>query len=168
VSFDEFRRHRYIAAKGPGGFGDCLAEGGMRTMRRAIGTLVVSLMLAGATAVGTAQPAAATIDELVASFCSGGNGNLEPPGQSDPAKRSFVRALQATGTSEIHFGVDPAGTPGNFITVHLLATPASKFTPTTDYISFPDPFSNATLFLQVATPNSPAFAHCPKLTFPTE
>lgn len=138
----------------------------MRTMRRAIGTLVVSLILAGATAVGTAQRAAATIDEIVASFCSGGNGNLEPPGQSDPAKRSFVRALQATGTIELHPGVNPAGATGAFLTVHLLATPAAKFTPTSTYISFP--FEGATVYLQVGTPNSPAFAHCPKLTFLSE
>ena len=51
---------------------------------------------------GMAAPAAATIHEIVASFCSGGNGNVFPAVVSPRSGRqSFLRALQASGAVTI-------------------------------------------------------------------
>lgn len=54
-------------------------------------------VLAASLIVATVAPASATIHEIVASFCSGGNGNVFPPGQSDFSKKSLLRAVQASG-----------------------------------------------------------------------
>jgi hypothetical protein len=54
--------------------------------------------LAAALAVlATPRPAHAFIHEIIASLCKAPPGDTEPPGQSEPDSKAFVRALMATG-----------------------------------------------------------------------
>ena len=62
----------------------------MRTRRLFVAASVLTLCLA------TAKPAQASIHEIIGALCRTG-GEVEPPGQNNVAKKSFVRALQATG-----------------------------------------------------------------------
>jgi len=43
------------------------------------------------------RPAHAFIHEIIASLCKAPPGDTEPPGQSSPDSKAFVRALMATG-----------------------------------------------------------------------
>jgi hypothetical protein len=43
------------------------------------------------------RPAHAFIHEIIASLCKAPPGDTEPPGQSSPESKAFVRALMATG-----------------------------------------------------------------------
>ena len=65
----------------------------MRSFRR----LAAAIAIAGAMALGSVAPASAAIHEKVASFCSGGHGNLDPGGQERFGSQWFLRALTATG-----------------------------------------------------------------------
>ena len=54
--------------------------------------------LAAALAVlATARPAHAFIHEIIAAACRAPDGDVEPPGQSEPDSKAFTRALMATG-----------------------------------------------------------------------
>ena len=54
--------------------------------------------LAAALAVlATPRPAHAFIHEIIAAACRAVAGDVEPPGQSEPDSKAFVRALMATG-----------------------------------------------------------------------
>jgi hypothetical protein len=56
------------------------------------------IALAAALAVlATPRPAHAFIHEIIASLCKAPPGDTEPPGQSSPESKAFVRALMATG-----------------------------------------------------------------------
>ena len=56
------------------------------------------IALAAALAVlATPRPAHAFIHEIIASLCKAPPGDTEPPGQSEPDSKAFVRALMATG-----------------------------------------------------------------------
>jgi hypothetical protein len=56
------------------------------------------IALAAALAVlATPRPAHAFIHEIIASLCKAPPGDTEPPGQSSPDSKAFVRALMATG-----------------------------------------------------------------------
>lgn len=60
-------------------------------------------------------PAQGIIHEIVASFCSGGQGlheNVDPPGQLNTKGNSFARGLQASGVYTFAEGVDQEGQIG--------------------------------------------------------
>ena len=58
----------------------------------------VGIGLAAALAVlAVPRPAHAFIHEIIAALCRAPDGNVEPPGQSSPDSKAFVRALMATG-----------------------------------------------------------------------
>lgn len=59
-----------------------------------------------------ASTAPAAIHEIVAKFCSGGQGNLDPAGQLNTQGNSFLRALQASKVYDVQFGVNQAGQIG--------------------------------------------------------
>jgi hypothetical protein len=59
---------------------------------------LAGICLAAALAVlATPRPAHAFIHEIIAALCRAPAGDVEPPGQSDPDSKAFVRALMATG-----------------------------------------------------------------------
>ena len=125
-----------------------------------------ALTLAGMLALVAVAPANAAIHELVATFCSGGSGNVDPGGQTRFGTQSFVRALQATGIYDIQFGVVPAGeaapAPGTApVTVEIdYDHPASKFSDAGGYFVFVDPEAGLTVYLEAGFPDHPAFQHC--------
>jgi hypothetical protein len=120
-------------------------------------TGVTAAVLAGALVVGAIAPASATIHEMVASFCSGGQGNVFPGGQSQFGSQSFLRALQASGTVTVHANTPTAGAitvdynndakPGKFVgnDVFVEAIPG--------------------VWVEVLEPDHPAFEHCTNFTF---
>lgn len=112
-------------------------------------------------------PASGAVHEIVASFCSGGNGNLEPGGQVRFGTASFLRALQASGVYTIQFGVVPAGedapTDGSTpVTVSVdYSSPNSKFADAGYWWVFSE--GGLTIYLRAGTPDHPAFERCRKL-----
>jgi len=135
----------------------------MRSPRR----LLTALGLASALALGTVAPASAAIHEIVASFCSGGNGNLDPGGQIRFGERSFLRALQASGLYSIEFGEAPADGPPpaegtTAVTIDIdYSRPNSKFVATGGWLVFP--VDGLTVYLSAGAPDHPAFDHCPAM-----
>ena len=63
----------------------------MATRNLFVAASVLTLCLA------TAKPAQASIHEIIAAACRSGGEEVKPPGQNNVAKKSFVRALMATG-----------------------------------------------------------------------
>jgi hypothetical protein len=120
-------------------------------------TRIAAGLLAGILLLAMAVPASATIHEMVASFCSGGNGNVFPAGQSDPTKSSFLRALQASGTVTVRPNTPTAGA----ITIdYNNDAPAGKF-------SGEDVFVEAIpgVWIEILDPDFAAFDHCAKFIF---
>jgi hypothetical protein len=126
----------------------------MRIRRR---SGAAALLLATAALAGMVAPASATIHEIVASFCSGGNGNVFPPGQSDFAKASFLRALQASGAVTV---LPNTPTAGAITLDYNNDAPAGKF-------SGDDVFIEAIpgVWIEILEPDHAAFDHCTKFTF---
>lgn len=136
-------------------------------MVRSVRRVMAAGLLAGALVMSWSAPAYGAIHEIVASFCSGGNGNLEPAGQVRFGTASFLRALQASGVYTIQFGAVPAGE----------AAPTDGSTPVTVDVDYSRPnskFADAgywwvfsaeglTVYLRAGTPDHPAFERCPKL-----
>ena len=113
---------------------------------------VIASVLAAGLLIGTVAPASATIHEIVASFCSGGKGNVFPPGQSAFGTTSFLRALQATGAVTILTDVPTAGA----ITIdYNNDSTAGKFTGN-------DVFVEAVpgIWVEVLDPDHASFDHC--------
>src|SRR3954471_2309101 len=125
------------------------------SLRRRTGA--ASLLLAAAALAAAVAPASATIHELVASFCSGGSSNVFPPGQSAFGSTSFLRALQASGTVTVLTNTPTAGA----ITIDYNNDGPGKF-------SGNDVFVEAApgIWIEVLTPDHPAFDHCVNFTFP--
>ena len=120
-------------------------------------TTVAAALLAGALLVGAIAPASATIHEIVASFCSGGSGNLFPPGQSAFGSQSFLRALQATGTATVLVDTPTAGA----ITIdYNNASAPGKFTGNDVFVE-----AIPGIWVEVLEPNHPAFEHCTNFVF---
>jgi hypothetical protein len=107
--------------------------------------------------LASVAPATATIHEMVASFCSGGHGNVFPPGQSDFTKQSFLRALQASGTVTV---LPNTPAPGDITIDFNNDAPAGKFTGGDVFVE-----AIPGVFVEILEPDHPAFANCPKFTF---
>lgn len=120
-------------------------------------TGIAAALLAVAALVAMVVPASATIHEKVASFCSGGNGNVFPAGQSDFSKHSFLRALQASGVVTIRPDTPTAGA----ITVdYNNDAPAGKFIGNDVFFEvIPG------LWIEVLAPDHAAFDHCTNFVF---
>ena len=70
-------------------------------LKRNLGAgILVASFIAVVLVLATPKPAEASIHEIIAALCRHGNVEVEPPGQNNPAKNSFVRALQASGFIE--------------------------------------------------------------------
>lgn len=118
---------------------------------------IAAALLASGLVLGMIAPASATIHELVASFCSGGQGNVFPPGQSNFGSQSFLRALQASGTVTVLADTPTAGA----ITVdYNNDAPAGKF-------SGNDVFFEVVpgIWIEVLEPDHVAFEHCTNFVF---
>jgi|RhiMetdeSRZDD1v2_1073273.scaffolds.fasta_scaffold24696_6 hypothetical protein len=113
----------------------------------ALGLATVLIVLA------TPRPAHAFIHEIIAALCRAPDGDVEPPGQSQPDSKAFVRALMATGFIQsieetatqtiIHFDptvpnakfksagfdlpIDGAGTDGKTLVLSPLVIPDPDF-----------------------------------------
>ena len=114
--------------------------------------LFPATLIACALLVGTVAPASATIHEMVASFCSGGNGNVFPSGQSAFGRQSFLRALQASGVVTVH---PDTPTVGSITIDYNNDAPAGKFTGNDVFVQ-----AIPGVFVEVLDPNHPAFEHC--------
>ncbi len=125
-------------------------------MARRARQLLAASILSATLIVGLSAPASATIHEMVASFCSGGSGNLFPPGQSKFGTPSFLKALQASGTVRVLFDTPVAGA----ITIDYLDSPAGKFASTQTFVE-----AIPGIWVEVLTPDHPAFEHCTKFAF---
>jgi hypothetical protein len=114
-------------------------------------------VLAVAALLGTVLPATATIHEIVASFCSGGQSNVFPPGQSAFGSTSFLRALQATGAVTI---LPDTPTVGAITVDYNNDAPAGKF-------SGNDVFFEVVpgIWIEVLEPDHAAFDHCTNFVF---
>ena len=125
------------------------------TLRRR--TRLAATVLAVTGMLAMAAPTSATIHEIVASFCSGGNGNVFPGGQSAFGTQSFLRALQATGAVTIWPDTPTAGA----ITIDYNDdAPAGKFVGSDVFFEvIPG------VWIEVLTPDHPAFDHCTNFTF---
>ena len=113
---------------------------------------IAATLLASGLMLGMIAPASATIHEIVASFCSGGQGNVFPPGQSKFGSQSFLRALQASGTVTVLADTPTAGA----ITIdYNNDSPAGKF-------SGNDVFFEVVpgIWIEVLEPDHVAFEHC--------
>jgi hypothetical protein len=118
---------------------------------------LAATFLASVALVGIAAPASATIHEIVASFCSGGNSNVFPGGQSDFSKTSFLRALQASGAVTIRPNTPTAGA----ITLdYNNDARAGKFTGSDVFVE-----AIPGVWIEVLEPDHVAFEHCTNFTF---
>lgn len=126
----------------------------MKVRRR---TGVAATAFAVALLAGMALPASATIHEIVASFCSGGNGNVFPPGQSAFGTPHFLRALQASGAVTIRTDTP---TPGAITVDYNNDAPAGKFIGNDVFFEVIPGF-----WIEVLEPDHAAFDHCTNFTF---
>jgi len=118
---------------------------------------IAATLLAAAFLVAVVAPASATIHEVTAKFCSGGQGNVFPPGQSKPGTQSFLRALQASGTVTVYPNTPTAGA----ITVDYNEdAPAGKFSGNEVFFEVVPG-----IWIEVLTPDHPAFEHCTNFAF---
>ena len=120
-------------------------------------TGVTAALLAGALVLAMIAPASATIHEVVASFCSGGQGNVFPPGQSNFGSTSFLRALQASGTVTV---LPDTPTVGAITIDYNEDSKAGKFSGT-------DVFFEVVpgIWIEVLEPDHVAFEHCTNFVF---
>ena len=120
-------------------------------------TGVAAGLLAVAAMFAMVAPASATIHEIVASFCSGGNGNVFPAGQSAFGSNSFLRALQASGAVTVLPNTPTAGA----ITIdYNNDAPAGKFTGSNVFFEvIPG------VWIEVLAPDHAAFDHCTNFVF---
>src|SRR5215212_11190675 len=120
----------------------------MKLRRR---TGVAAIAFAAVLLAGMTVPASATIHEIVASFCSGGNSNVFPGGQSAFGKTSFLRALQASGAVTI---LPDTPTAGAITIDYNNDAPAGKFTGNDVFFEvLPG------LWIEVLDPDHAAFDH---------
>jgi hypothetical protein len=118
-----------------------------------IGLAAVLIVLA------TPRPAHAFIHEMIAAICRAPAGDVEPPGQSSPDSKAFVRALMATGLiasveetltqTIIHF--DPTVPNSKFKSAGFDVTVPGQGTGGKDLVLSP---------LVIVDPDFAAHAHC--------
>ena len=126
-------------------------------MTSKIRKLFPATLIACALLVGTVAPASATIHEKVASFCSGGHGNVFPGGQSALGKHSFLRALQASGVVTI---LPDTPTAGAITVDYNNDAHAGKFVGNDVFIEVVPG-----IWIEVLEPDHPAFEHCTHFSF---
>jgi hypothetical protein len=126
----------------------------MNTRLRSIAS---AIFLASALLVAAVAPASATIHEIVASFCSGGSSNVFPPGQSDFAKKSLLRALQASGAVTIRVNTP---TTGAITLDYNNDAPNGKFTGNDVFVE-----AIPGVWVEVLEPDHAAFEHCTNFNF---
>lgn len=126
-------------------------------MKIRLRTGISAVLVAGALLVGTVAPASATIHELVASFCSGGHGNVFPPGQSNFGSTSFLRALQASGTVTV---LPDTPTAGAITVDYNEDSHAGKFTGNEVFFEVVPG-----IWIEVLEPDHAAFDHCTNFVF---
>jgi hypothetical protein len=126
----------------------------MRLRRR---SSAAALLFAAAALAGMVAPASATIHEIVASFCSGGNGNVFPPGQSAFGSTSFLRALQASGAVTVRPNTP---VPGAITIDYNNDAPNGKFVGGDFFVE-----AIPGVWVEVLDPDHPAFEHCTNFTF---
>ena len=117
---------------------------------------LAATFLASVALVGMTAPASATIHEIVASFCSGGNSNVFPGGQSDFSKHSFLRALQASGAVTI---LPNTPTAGAITLDYNNDARAGKFTGSDVFVE-----AIPGVWIEVLEPDHAAFDHCTNFT----
>ena len=118
---------------------------------------LAAIFFASVALVGMTAPASGTIHEIVASFCSGGNSNVFPGGQSDFSKTSFLRALQASGAVTI---LPNTPTAGAITLDYNNDARAGKFTGNNVFVE-----AIPGVWIEVLTPDHAAFDHCTNFTF---
>ena len=118
---------------------------------------VAATVLAAVLLVAMVAPASATIHEITAKFCSGGHGNVFPPGQSKPGTQSFLRALQASGTVTVY---PDTPTPGAITVDYNEDSPAGKFSGNEVFFEVVPG-----VWIEVLEPDHPAFDHCTNFAF---
>ena len=120
----------------------------------------VGIGLAAALAVvATPRPAHAFIHEMIAAICRAPDGDVEPPGQSTPTSKAFVRALMATGlissieetTTQTIIHFDPTVPNSKFKSAGFDVTIGDAGTDGKDLVLSP---------LVVVDPDFAAHAHC--------
>jgi hypothetical protein len=104
-----------------------------------------------------AAPVSATIHEKVASFCSGGHGNLFPAGQSKFGSNSFLRALQASGTVTV---LPDTPTVGAITIDYNNDARPGKFQGNDVFVEVIPGF-----WIELLEPDHPAFEHCTHFVF---
>ena len=119
---------------------------------------IAAALLASGLVLGMVAPASATIHEMVASFCSGGHGNVFPPGQSS-FRFSVIpsRPAHASGTVTVLADTPTAGA----ITIdYNNDARAGKF-------SGNDVFVQAIpgVWIEVLEPDHVAFENCTNFVF---
>ena len=124
--------------------------------RGRIGT--AATFLAACALMASVAPTTATIHEIVASFCSGGNGNVFPGGQSAFGSKSFLRALQASGAVTIRPNTPTTGA----ITLDYNNDARNgKFVGADVFVE-----AIPGIWIEVLEPDHAAFDHCTNFTFP--
>ena len=115
---------------------------------------------AGLALLLNAVPAHAVVHEIVAAWCSGQE--LEPPGLSDPSKRSFARPVNANGfVGAVVFN----GSLGGLLVTFNYDHPASKVEGSGVFLQIGATPLGMPIFIELVQPDSdfPAFQHCPRL-----
>lgn len=118
---------------------------------------IAAALLASGLVLGMIAPASATIHEKVASFCSGGHGNVFPPGQSNFGSQSFLRALQASGTVTV---LADTPTPGAITVDYNNDARAGKFAGNNVFFEV-----EPGIWIEVLEPDHVAFEHCTNFVF---
>jgi hypothetical protein len=126
----------------------------MTTRNLFVAASVLTLCLA------TPKPAQASIHEIIAALCRAGGEEVMPPGQNNLDKKSFVRALMATGfitsidTSDptrVVFNFDPTVPNSKFRSAGADLTIPNAIAPGVDLVLSP---------LVVPDEDFPAHANC--------
>jgi hypothetical protein len=123
-------------------------------MAVAIGLAVVAIALT------TPRPAEASIHEIIAALCRAGGEEVQPPGQNNAEKNSFVRALIATG-----FITSIEATSTTLTITFDPTVPNSKFRSTGQNVQFTTPDGLVVTLIPGVEPDPdfPAHSHCNNL-----
>jgi len=121
------------------------------------GTVVGIGLAAMLMVLSTPRPAHAFIHEIIAALCRAPEGDVEPPGQSSPDSKAFIRALMATGF------ISSIDQVGNVTTIHFDPTvPNAKFKSAGFDLTINNPDGTILVLspLVIPDPDFAAHAHC--------